>query len=87
MQVESLEQHFEICSLVGTLTSDGGSHLHTVLSDQAGRTVGGHVVGDMVVFTTAEVVLGSSDKIGFAREFDRNTGYNELVISTDDQCQ
>ena len=58
-----------------------------MLSDQSGRTVGGHVVGDLVVFTTAEVVLGSSESIGFTRQYDESTGYNELVISADQDCQ
>ena len=33
--------------------------------------MGGHVVGDMEVFTTAEIVIGSSNKTIFTREFDQ----------------
>merc|ERR1719471_822957 len=80
-KVETMERHFEICSLVGTLSSDGGSHLHTVLSTEDGSTVGGHVVGDMEVFTTAEIVIGSSNKTVFTREFDQATGYDELMVT------
>ena len=54
LQIETLDEHFEICSLVGTITNDGSqlsSHLHTTLSRNDGSTVGGHVVSDMIVFT------------------------------------
>ena len=54
LQIETLNEHFEICSLVGTITNDGShlsSHLHTTLSRNDGSTIGGHVVSDMIVFT------------------------------------
>merc|ERR1712141_372371 len=65
-RIETLDEHFEICSLVGTITNDGSqlsSHLHTTLSRNDGSTVGGHVVSDMIVFTTAEIVLGNCEYI------------------------
>ncbi|XP_069118448.1 bifunctional protein GlmU-like [Argopecten irradians] len=77
--VKTFEGHFEIVSLVGTLS--GGGHLHVSLSDVDGRVVGGHVMGDLVVFTTAEVVIGNAGGALFTREPDLQTGYNELVIS------
>lgn len=64
---------------MGTLS--GGGHLHVSLSDVDGRVVGGHVMGDLVVFTTAEVVVGNAGGALFTREPDLQTGYNELVIS------
>ena len=35
--------HFEIVSLVGTLSTNG-SHLHLAVSDSTGRTIGGHLL-------------------------------------------
>lgn len=68
----------EIVSLVGTLNN--GGHLHAALSDGEGRVVGGHVLGDMVVFTTAELVIGECESLQFEREFDEETGFDELTV-------
>merc|ERR1712150_128829 len=57
-RVKTYEHHMEIVSLVGTLSSIGGHHLHISLSDKDGNLVGGHVFGELNVFTTAEVVIG-----------------------------
>ena len=62
LQIETLDEHFEICSLVGTITNDGSqlsSHLHTTLSRNDGSTVGGHVVSDMIVFTWVFIQFNS----------------------------
>merc|ERR1712126_511605 len=59
-RIETLDEHFEICSMVGTISKDG-THLHTTLSRNDGSTVGGHVISDMIVFTTAEIVLGNCE--------------------------
>lgn len=75
-----LEGPFEIVSLVGTFSAGGaGCHLHASLADAQGRVVGGHVVGGMEVFTTAEVVLGSCTDLAFRREHDPATGFAELL--------
>ena len=50
LQIETFDEHFEICSMVGTISKDG-THLHTTLSRNDGSTVGGHVISDMIVFT------------------------------------
>jgi uncharacterized protein len=34
----------------------------------------------LVVFTTAEIVLGECENAVFTREFDAQTGYPELMI-------
>ncbi|XP_076443080.1 bifunctional protein GlmU-like [Babylonia areolata] len=70
---------FEIVSLVGTL-SGGEGHLHISLSDSEGRVIGGHVVDDLIIHTTAEVVIGECEGNKFEREKDDSTGYNELVV-------
>ena len=58
-QVIEVQGRHEIVSLVGTLAGEG--HLHASLSDHHGCVIGGHVMGNMIVFTTAEVVIGNCD--------------------------
>lgn len=70
---------FEIVSLVGTLSQ--GGHLHISLSDADGHVVGGHVMGDLIVYTTAEVMVGECCDATFTREPDSDTGYDELMIN------
>lgn len=71
--------HFEIVSITGTLSEDG-VHIHISVSDELGNTIGGHLKDGCIINTTAEIVLESFDNIKFIREYDDNTGYNELVI-------
>jgi predicted DNA-binding protein with PD1-like motif len=71
---------FEIVSLAGTVDADGG-HLHLAVSDDTGRTTGGHLKDGCVVRTTAEVVLLADDSLVFRRRPDLATGYDELEIS------
>ena len=78
LQVMHLNGRFEIVSLVGTLNPD--AHLHVCLADAEGRTVGGHALGGLEVFTTAEVVVGEAAGLRFTREVDRHTGFPELVV-------
>ncbi|XP_029352846.1 uncharacterized protein LOC115038137 [Echeneis naucrates] len=84
-EVIHLSGRHEIVSLVGTLNPD--AHLHVSLSDSEGRTVGGHVLGDMEVFTTAEVVVGEAVDLQFTREMDLNTGFPELVVQPRSQTE
>ena len=65
---------------MGTLTPDKECHLHVTLGRKDGSTISGHVVGDMVIFTTAEVVLGDCKGAKFTREMDSRTGFPELVV-------
>jgi hypothetical protein len=76
------EEPFEIVSLVGTLSADGG-HLHLSVADAAGRTLGGHLAEGCVVRTTAEVVVAGDERLRFVREHDPETGYDELVVRGD----
>jgi predicted DNA-binding protein with PD1-like motif len=71
--------HFEIVSLVGTL-SVNGSHLHLAVSDSTGRTIGGHLLDGCRVYTTAEIVLSELAGLEFRREPDPTFGYQELVV-------
>ena len=71
--------HFEIVSLVGTL-SINGSHLHISLSDSTGKTIGGHLLKENIIYTTAEIVIGYTPKLKFTRAKDGTTPYEELKI-------
>ncbi|HEY6062061.1 MAG TPA: PPC domain-containing DNA-binding protein [Chitinophagaceae bacterium] len=71
--------HFEIVSLVGTV-SVNGSHLHISLSDSAGKTIGGHLMTGCKVYTTAEIILHATDKYEFTREKDGSTAWEELQV-------
>ncbi|KAI1897389.1 hypothetical protein AGOR_G00082800 [Albula goreensis] len=79
-EVVHLQERFEIVSLVGTLNRD--AHLHICLADKEGKTIGGHVMGDLEVFTTAEVVIGEANDLEFGRVMDDRTGFPELVINS-----
>ena len=71
--------HFEIVSLVGTL-SVNGSHLHLAVSDSTGQTLGGHLLEGSKIYTTAEIIIGIMPDMVYSREPDPTYGYRELVI-------
>lgn len=72
--------YFEIVSLTGTV-SINGSHLHISISDNEGRTTGGHLLPGCKVYTTMELVLAAFDDLIYKRELLINdSGYEELVI-------
>lgn len=71
--------HFEIVSLVGTLSANG-SHLHMSVSDSTGRTLGGHLLEGCKIYTTAELLIGIMPDVIYTREPDAAYGYKELVI-------
>ena len=79
--INSLEadEDFEIVSLTGTV-SCGNSHLHISLSDEIGNVIGGHLKDGNIVNTTCEIVLGILEEYESVREFDENTGYDEIVF-------
>lgn len=71
--------HFEIVSLVGTVSTNG-NHIHISLSDSTGKTIGGHLMDGCTVYTTAEIVIQSSDAFVFKREKDGTTPWEELQV-------
>lgn len=73
------EGMFEIVSITGTLSKDG-VHIHISVSDESGNTIGGHLKDGCIVNTTAEVILTIFDNIKFKRVYNKETGYNELVV-------
>lgn len=71
--------HFEMVSLTGTV-SVNGSHIHLSVSDSTGKTIGGHLLDENLVYTTAEIVIGESDDFVFTREKDGSTEWEELQV-------
>ncbi len=71
--------HFEIVSLTGTVAVNG-SHIHISISDTKGKTIGGHLMDGCKVYTTAEIVILSSDQFEFKREKDGTTPWEELQV-------
>lgn len=70
---------FEIVSLTGTV-SVHGSHLHLSVSDQDGKTIGGHLMHGCTIYTTAEIVILAFEGVVYKRELAEDSGYDELVI-------
>ena len=73
------EGHFEILSLSGTV-SINGLHLHLAVSDSSGNTIGGHLLEGNIIYTTAELVISSTEKYLFTRTKDGTTPWEELQI-------
>jgi uncharacterized protein len=76
---KSLKGHFEILSLVGTF-SETSAHIHLSVADNTGVTIGGHLLDDNLIYTTAEIVIGELTDVEFKRETDSTYGYQELVV-------
>lgn len=71
--------HFEVVSLSG-LISIHGTHLHMSVSDSTGKTIGGHLLEENIVYTTLEIVLGEITGEVHLRTPDSTFGYNELEV-------
>ncbi len=74
-----MNDHFEIVSLTGTV-SINGSHLHISVSDSTGLTIGGHLLSNNLIYTSAEIVIGESPNLIFTREKDGSTPWEELQV-------
>jgi hypothetical protein len=70
---------FEIVSITGTV-SIHGSHLHLSVSDEEGKTLGGHLVSGCKIYTTVDIVIAVFDDVVYKREFAEDSGYDELVV-------
>ena len=71
---------FEIVSLTGTF-SNTECHLHISISNNAGIALGGHLLDDNIIYTTAEIVVLELTDLNFKRELDSTYGFNELVVT------
>ncbi len=78
--VNTYKGSFEIVSCVGTLEK-GYSHIHLSISDKDGKVIGGHLKSGSIVGITAEIVIGEINNLKFQRKFDEESGYNELVVT------
>ncbi len=76
-----LSGRHEIVSLHGTVSA-ARAHLHIALAGEDMRVIGGHLCEGTRVNTTCEVVLMELDGVTFSKEFDPQTGYNELKIES-----
>ena len=72
--------YFEILSLSGTVSASR-THLHISLADHDGDTIGGHLLHDNLIYTTAEIVIAEISDLRFFPETDSQYGYQELGIS------
>ena len=72
--------HFEIVSLTGTV-SVNGSHLHISISDGDGKTIGGHLLEGCKIYTTAEIVIGTTTAYELTRKKDGTTEWEELQVN------
>lgn len=70
---------FEIVSFTGTFSNTEG-HFHMSISDGEGRVMGGHVLSENLVYTTAEIAIAQIHDVQFSRELDLDTGYAELKV-------
>jgi predicted DNA-binding protein with PD1-like motif len=75
----TLKGFFEIVSLTGTF-SETAAHIHISVSDDAGRTTGGHLLDDNLIYTTAEVAVAELTDMVFDRVHDDSSGFKELVV-------
>ncbi|QQL43903.1 PPC domain-containing DNA-binding protein [Sulfuriroseicoccus oceanibius] len=77
------EQKMEILALSGTLSNDG-CHAHITMADGDGKTIGGHLLNESLVHTTAEIVIIEVAGTRFRRQLDESTGFRELIIDPAD---
>ena len=80
--IRNIPDHCEILSLNGTV-SQNRCHLHIALSKEDLSTVGGHLCEGCIINTTCELVLGILDGWHIDTEFDKETGYDELIFRED----
>ena len=70
----------EVISLAGSVSGDG-AHLHLVVADADGHTLGGHLCHGSRVRTTMEILLLYPEGWQLGRERDAATGHLELTVS------
>lgn len=82
----SAKERVEIVSLTGTVSAHG-CHLHVSLAREDLSVFGGHLLDGCLVNTTAEISLLALEGITFIRAPDASTGYNELLIRTNEEAE
>lgn len=71
--------YFEIVGLSGII-SVNGSHIHICIADEKGVATGGHLADGCIIYTTAEIIIQSSDAYVFERANDGTTPWKELQV-------
>ena len=79
VNIQNITDHCEIVSLNGTV-SETRCHLHIALSREDLSTIGGHLCEGCIVNTTCELVIAEIPGTVIEKEFDEETGYDELVF-------
>ena len=77
--VREITEDCEIVSLNGTVSAQR-CHLHIAMSKEDLSTVGGHLCAGCIINTTCELVIAELPGTAIEREFDPETGYDELVF-------
>lgn len=77
--IREIDEHCEIVSLNGTV-SGSRCHVHIALSREDLSTIGGHLCPGCIVNTTCELVIAEIPGTAIDREFDAETGYEELIF-------
>jgi predicted DNA-binding protein with PD1-like motif len=77
--IRQIRDHCEIVSLNGTV-SENRCHLHIALSKEDLSTIGGHLCEGCIINTTCELVLAELPGTAIEKEFDSETGYDELIF-------
>ena len=79
VNIREITDHCEIVSLNGTV-SENRCHLHIALSKEDLTTIGGHLCEGCIINTTCELVVAELPGTAIEKEFDGETGYDELVF-------
>lgn len=74
--------HFEIVSLTGIFNGSEG-HFHMSIANGEGLVVGGHLLTENFVYTTAEIAVVEVEHVELLREADPETGFRELKVLPD----
>ena len=77
--IREIGDHCEIVSLNGTV-SEKRCHLHIALSREDLSTIGGHLCEGCIINTNCELVIAEIPGTVIEKEFDDETGYDELVF-------
>ena len=81
--IREIGDHCEIVSLGGTV-SEKRCHLHIALSREDLSTIGGHLCEGCIINTTCELVIAELPGTVIEKEFDPETGYDELIFRPTD---
>ena len=79
VNIREIPDHCEIVSLNGTV-SENRCHLHIALSREDLSTIGGHLTPGCIINTTCELVIAELPGTAIEKEFDEETGYDELIF-------